>query len=81
MPDWDTIFEEKGRVFTNPHQSMDEIAKLFENAGVMRVLDIGCGTGRHLVYLAKQGFNMFGFDVSQRVTNSCQKPGHILDRN
>jgi len=73
MPDWDEIFKEKGRVFTDPHQSMEEIAKLFQNAGVMRVLDIGCGTGRHLVYLAKQGFSMFGFDVSQKAIEMAEQ--------
>ena len=28
-----------------------------------RVLDLGCGAGRHLVYLAQQGFEMYGTDV------------------
>ena len=28
-----------------------------------RVLDLGCGAGRHLVYLARQGFEMYGTDI------------------
>jgi SAM-dependent methyltransferase len=28
-----------------------------------RVLDLGCGAGRHLVYLARQGFEAYGTDV------------------
>ena len=28
-----------------------------------RVLDLGCGAGRHLVYLAQQGFEMYGTDI------------------
>jgi tellurite methyltransferase len=28
-----------------------------------RVLDLGCGGGRHLVYLARQGFETYGTDV------------------
>lgn len=66
MPDWDSIFEEKGRVFAEPHQDMEMIAELFHNAEMEKILDIGCGTGRHLIYLAKQGFSMSGFDVSQK---------------
>ena len=31
-----------------------------------RVLDLGCGAGRHLVYLASQGFEMYGADVDPR---------------
>lgn len=30
-----------------------------------RILDIGCGTGRHAVELAKRGYNVTGFDLSE----------------
>ena len=29
------------------------------------MLDLGCGTGRHTVFLAGQGFRVFGFDWSE----------------
>ena len=28
-----------------------------------RVLDLGCGAGRHLVYLTQQGFEVYGADI------------------
>ncbi len=31
----------------------------------LRVLDFGCGTGRHTVYFAKSGFHVYGFDWSR----------------
>jgi cyclopropane fatty-acyl-phospholipid synthase-like methyltransferase len=73
MPEWDDIFSEKGRVFTEPHQDMVKIADIFQDGGVNRILDIGCGTGRHLVYLAKRGFQMFGFDASQHAINMSEE--------
>ncbi|MHA1906013.1 MAG: class I SAM-dependent methyltransferase [Candidatus Thorarchaeota archaeon] len=73
MPEWDEIFSEKGRVFTKPHQDMDEIADLLQNGSVSRILDIGCGTGRHLVHLARKGFQMFGFDASQHAVNLSEE--------
>ncbi|MHA1924437.1 MAG: class I SAM-dependent methyltransferase [Candidatus Thorarchaeota archaeon] len=65
MPEWEDIFEERGRVFTEPHQDMKRVVQVFQEHQVKRVLDVGCGSGRHLVYLSKKGFETFGFDVSR----------------
>ena len=40
-------------------------AELIRKANARKVLDFGTGTGRHTVYLASLGFNMYGFDWSQ----------------
>lgn len=65
MPEWEDIFEEQGRVFTEPHQDMERLVQVFQEHHVKRVLDVGCGSGRHLVFLSKRGFETYGFDVSQ----------------
>ncbi|MGY5875260.1 MAG: class I SAM-dependent methyltransferase [Candidatus Thorarchaeota archaeon] len=69
MPDWDDIFTEQGRVFTEPHSDMQRLTKVFQDNNVKRILDLGCGTGRHLVYLSKLGFDMYGLDASPRALN------------
>jgi SAM-dependent methyltransferase len=66
MPDWDDIFSEKGKVFTEPHPDMEKMFKLFEEKGVKRILDIGSGTGRHLIYFSKKGFEVYGMDASPK---------------
>jgi SAM-dependent methyltransferase len=65
MPEWEDIFEEQGRVFTEPHQDMEKVVHVFREHYVKKVLDVGCGSGRHLVYLSKRGFQTYGFDISQ----------------
>jgi SAM-dependent methyltransferase len=62
---WEKIFKQYGRVFTEPHEDIPKIVKLFKKKGVKRVLDLGCGSGRHLVYLAKHGFEVYGIDISE----------------
>jgi SAM-dependent methyltransferase len=62
---WDKIFKQYGRVFTEPHEDIPKIVKLFKKKGVKRVLDLGCGSGRHLVYLARHGFEVYGIDISE----------------
>lgn len=45
---------------------MERVVKLIQDTGGSRILDLGCGTGRHVVYLSKLGFDVYGFDVSQK---------------
>jgi SAM-dependent methyltransferase len=73
MPDWDSIFREHGYFFIDPHPDIERIASIFRKRGVERILDVGCGTGRHLVHLARLGFTMEGFDCSSHALNLCRK--------
>ncbi|MFX1452171.1 MAG: class I SAM-dependent methyltransferase [Promethearchaeota archaeon] len=66
MPDWEDIFSEKGRVFIEPHPDMDKLSKIFKEKNIHKILDIGFGTGRHIVFFSKQGFKMYGFDASTK---------------
>jgi SAM-dependent methyltransferase len=51
-----------------PNKKVEEtvvnLAKILKENKASRILDFGCGTGRNTVYLAQQGFNMYGFDWS-----------------
>ena len=40
-----------------------------------RVLDVGCGAGRHALYLQKQGFEVVGIDNSPLAIQVCQARG------
>jgi SAM-dependent methyltransferase len=61
---WDKIFKRYGKVFTKPQEDIPKIVKLFKKKGVKRVLDLGCGSGRHVVYLAKHSFDVYGIDIA-----------------
>lgn len=47
-------------------QEILPLVELFLKNNVSKILDIGCGTGRHSIFFAKNGFDVFGFDQSDK---------------
>jgi len=37
------------------------------------LVDLGCGTGRHVVHFARRGFSVTGVDLSQHMLDICRK--------
>jgi len=72
MQVWEKIFKQKGKYFVEPHGDMEEVVKIFHEHKVKKILDIGCGTGRHLVYLAHNGFEVYGLDSSETAIESAK---------
>jgi len=73
MPGWNDIFSEKGKVFTEPHPEMERVARLFKERNVKVILDLGCGTGRHLIFFSQKGFTVYGFDASPKALEIAGK--------
>jgi tellurite methyltransferase len=61
---WETIYKNDGRVFTEPFPGFKAVVRKFAQYQCHRILDLGCGNGRHVVALAKEGFKPIGLDLS-----------------
>jgi tellurite methyltransferase len=59
---WNTVFQQEGKVFTTPHEDMRQFVEAVRHHNGQNVLDVGCGSGRHVVYLARHGFSVYGLD-------------------
>lgn len=49
------------------------ITKLLRAQNAKKVLDVGCATGMHCIELAKQGYQAFGMDESERLIAKAKK--------
>lgn len=65
MTQWDRIFKQYGKSYTSLQDNMPKIVELFKKNNVKKVLDLGCGAGGDIVYLANQGFEIYGIDISK----------------
>ncbi|MBU4511815.1 class I SAM-dependent methyltransferase [Patescibacteria group bacterium] len=69
---WEKLYK-KQKYYGASLEHLPEIVKIFKNANVKRVLDLGCGGGKHLFYLAKNGFEVYGVDLSKEAINTAKK--------
>lgn len=58
-------------------EDMPKLAKKFKQYSISKILDLGCGSGRHSVFFAEKGFEVFGFDFSEDSVNRAKE---ILQR-
>jgi len=65
MADWEYIFRKKGIVFKEPREEIQALIKLLKKEKAKKILDLGCGTGRHTVLLARKGFDVYATDISE----------------
>ncbi|EQD30896.1 Methyltransferase type 11 [mine drainage metagenome] len=72
MGGWDTFWTDKKHGFV-PRPYIKDLVPLFKKRGTKTILDLGCGAGRHLVYLAQQGFFVVGQDISQAGLKMAQQ--------
>ncbi len=63
---WEKIFQQQGKVFMEPHWDIPQVIQQLKGFNAGKVLDLGSGTGRHVIDLARNGFSVYGLDNSQK---------------
>lgn len=63
--EWDRIYKEQGEVQSDVLPTVRVASDLFKRQNCKKVMDLGCGTGRHTLFLAKEGFHVFATDISE----------------
>jgi len=53
-------------------EELDKIEALLQLRPPLRVLDVGCGTGRHALEMARRGYHVVGIDVARSYLEHAQ---------
>jgi cyclopropane fatty-acyl-phospholipid synthase-like methyltransferase len=76
---WNAVYQGRPYVNTTPDAGVVAFLERVKAEGKREVLDLGCGDGRHLIYLVNEGFNAAGMDYSlwgtQRTKEWLDKEG------
>ena len=69
---WEKVYKEKGQVQSKVRDIVEDLLE-FKKSGI--VLDLGCGTGRHSVFLVENGFEVYAGDVSETAIKIIKEKG------
>lgn len=61
---WEEIYIDQGRVQIDVLDTAIDAVKIFKENNLNTILDLGCGTGRHTLYLASEAFQVHACDLS-----------------
>jgi len=83
---WDRSYDNRDNYVFYPHEEvirfvarfirkrigLDEFRDVTSDAASLRVLDLGCGIGRHVLYLNELGLRAYGIDLSSSALNTAR---------
>lgn len=69
---YDLIYSAKGKGYEKEVEKVERLISKYKKSDGNKLLDVGCGTGKHLAYL-KKGFSCTGIDVNQGILDIAKK--------
>jgi len=76
---YETLFENYGKKYDNESFTQgtigecDFIEKEIDHNKALKIIDIGCGTGRHSLELSKRGYGITGIDLSESLLEKARE--------
>lgn len=74
--EWEKYYSNLDKIpkgIKKPRNYVKKFAEGLKEQGKTDILDLGCGFGRHLIYLAEQGFNVKGIDISEEAIEMTKR--------
>jgi len=78
---WERIYREGGDLQLKVLPKIKRASKVFKERDYMKILDLGCGTGKHSIFLAQKGFSVYATDISLTGIDIAKKKAGSLNIN
>ena len=75
---WERIYQEQGDLQFDVLPKIKTASRLFKERGYEKILDLGCGTGKHSIFLAQEGFEVYATDMSLTGIDIAKKKAESL---
>ena len=75
---WEVLSKDD-EYWNTPDFMIHYLSYRWKQAEFKSFLDIGCGLGRHAIYMAKNGFNVYAFDYSKYVIELVKEKAYKND--
>ena len=63
---WEKLYEKKNRYGTEPCQFAITALEWMKKIKGNKILDLGCGEGKDSIFFAKNGYEVFSLDCSEK---------------
>jgi ubiquinone/menaquinone biosynthesis C-methylase UbiE len=79
--EWDKIYKQYGEVQSEILPTVILSVEIFNEYKCINIMDLGCGTGRHTIFLAQNNFNVLAVDISETGLDTTKTKANNLVLN
>lgn len=78
---WERIYREMGDLQLEVLPKIKRVSQDFKERDYRKILDLGCGTGKHSIFLAQKEFSVYATDISLTGINIAKEKAELLNLN
>ena len=78
---WERIYRQRGDLQFKILPKIKRASKVFKERNYEKILDLGCGTGKHSIFLSQNGLSVYATDLSSTGIDIAREKADTLNLN